>query len=136
MGFLGDGEVASRAAGLRSRFGERGRGVGSPLLSEIARTERLSVTSGSGDLTCKEDAGAGMRAGGDGGGWKSWDLKSIDGTAGETGRTVDVAGVVGVTGGAAGRTGRRGDEGGDGLVQMLDARGSVCITGSVAGRRT
>ena len=101
LGFLGDGEVASRDAGLRSRFGERGRGVGSPPLSEIARTERLSVSSGSGDLTSKEDAGAGVRAGGDSGGWTSWDLKSIDGTAGETGRTVDVAGVVGATGGAA-----------------------------------
>ena len=137
MGFLGDGEVASRDAGLRSRFGERGRGVGSPPLSEIARTERLFVTSGSGDLTSKEDAGARTRAGrDDGGGGTGCDLKWIDGAAGETGRTVDVARVLGATGGVAGRTRRRGDEGGDGLAQLLDARGSIGITGSVTGRGT
>ena len=102
MGFLGDGGVASRDAGLRSRGGDRRRGVSSPPLSGIARTERLSVASGSGDLTSKEDARAGVRARGGSRGWTSWDLKSIDGTAGETDRTVDVAGVVGATGGALG----------------------------------
>ena len=126
--------MASHDAGLRPRFGERGRGVGSPPLMGIWWTERLSVTSGSRDWTSRRDTGARARARRDGGGCTGWDLKWIDGTADETGWATGVEGAMSVTGGAVGRTRRRGDEGGDGLVQMLDARGSVRTTSSVAGR--
>ena len=65
-----------------------------------------------------------------------WDLKWIDGAARETGWTMDVEGAAGVTGGVAGWSRGRGDENSDGLVQILDACGSVRITGSVTGRET